>query len=117
MSSRARIVMAPDIERFDWNASAPAAKPSVSPSIVDPVRLAQAQVAVAPAAPVSMDSVRLEHQAHLAALEREAFAKGYAQGERAGLEAGGKRAEAMLRRVAQTLTDLGSLRETLIQQT
>ena len=36
--------------------------------------------------------------ARLAALEREAFAKGYAQGERAGVEAGGKRAEAMLRR-------------------
>ncbi len=117
MSSRARIVTAQEIERFDWNASAAPAKPSAVPSLVDPVRLAQAQAALAPAASASMESVRLEQQAHLAALEREAFAKGYAQGERAGLEAGGKRAEAMLRRVAQTLTDLGSLRETLIQQT
>jgi flagellar assembly protein FliH len=65
----------------------------------------------------TLEQVRLENQAHLAALEREAFAKGYAQGERAGIEAGGKRAEAMLRRVAQTLTDLSGLRETLIQQT
>jgi flagellar assembly protein FliH len=92
--------------------------------LVDPQTLAQAAAALgspgsgaAPAATVSQEQVRLEHQAHLAALEREAFAKGYAQGERAGIEAGGKRAEAMLRRVAQTLTDLASLRETLIQQT
>jgi flagellar assembly protein FliH len=117
MSSRARIVTQPDIERFDWNASVLAAKPSASPSLIDSPKVAHTQVAAAPAAPVSMDTVRLEHQAHLAALEREAFAKGYAQGERAGIEAGGKRAEAMLRRVAHTLTELGSLRETLIQQT
>jgi len=58
-----------------------------------------------------------EQRDRLAALEREAFAKGYEQGERAGLEAGGKRAEAMLRRVAQTLEDLATLRESLIRQT
>jgi flagellar assembly protein FliH len=115
MSSRARVVPAVDIERFDWNGMA-RAKTATAP-VVDAATLAQAQAAVAPAATVTMESVRLEHQAHLASLEREAFAKGYAQGERAGLEAGGKRAEAMLRRVAQTLTDLASLRETLMQQT
>jgi flagellar assembly protein FliH len=32
------------------------------------------------------------------------------------VEAGGKRAEAMLRRVAQTLEELGNLRKTLMQQ-
>ena len=58
-----------------------------------------------------------EQQAHLAALERDAFTKGYAQGERAGLEAGGKRAEAMLRRLAQTLEELSSLRESMVRQT
>jgi len=58
-----------------------------------------------------------EHRERLAALEREAFTKGYAQGERAGLEAGGKRAEAMLRRVAQTIEELGNLRQTLIHET
>jgi flagellar assembly protein FliH len=116
MSSRARVVPAVDIERFDWNVAA-RAKAAAAPAVVDAATLAQAQAAVAPASTVSMESVRLEHQAHLASLEREAFAKGYAQGERAGLEAGGKRAEAMLRRVAQTLTDLASLRETLMQQT
>jgi flagellar assembly protein FliH len=58
-----------------------------------------------------------DQQAHLAALEREAFTKGYAQGERAGIEAGGKRAEAMLRRVAQTLDELAKLRRTMIRET
>ncbi len=121
MLSRARLVTTTDVVPFDWNAtSKPAPHPS---SLHAPVQrptttLDQAATPVAPAAPqVSLESLRLEHQAHLAALEREAFAKGYAQGERAGLEAGGKRAEAMLRRVAQTLTDLSSLRETLMQQT
>jgi flagellar assembly protein FliH len=117
MSSRARIVPSATIERFDWNAGAAPAKPA-TPSLVDPAKMAQAQAAVAPAAGAqTLEQVRLENQAHLAALEREAFAKGYAQGERAGIEAGGKRAEAMLRRVAQTLTDLSGLRETLIHQT
>src|SRR5689334_22909952 len=115
MSSRARIVPSAAIERFDWNIDASAR--SSTPALVDPAKLAQAQAAVAPVSAQTMEQVRLENQAHLAALEREAFAKGYAQGERAGIEAGGKRAEAMLRRVAQTLTDLASLRETLIQQT
>jgi flagellar assembly protein FliH len=130
MSSRARIIQTSEIERFDWNASAAPARPSAASGggakpLVDPLTLAQAAAALAPqgtgggasASPLTQEQVRLENQAHLAALEREAFAKGYAQGERAGIEAGGKRAEAMLRRVAQTLTDLASLRETLIQQT
>lgn len=58
-----------------------------------------------------------EQQAHFAALERDAFTKGYAQGERAGLEAGGQRAEAMLRRLAATLEELGTLRDEMVRQT
>jgi len=58
-----------------------------------------------------------EQQSQLAALERDAFTKGYAQGERAGLEAGGKRAEAMLRRLAQTLEELSGLRDNMVRQT
>jgi hypothetical protein len=42
----------------------------------------------------------------LALVERDAFAKGYEQGERAGAEAAGKRGEAMLRRLAETRTQL-----------
>ena len=77
-----------------------------------------ARVAAPPAAPpITEDTLLAEHRERLAGLEREAFTKGYAQGERAGLEAGGKRAEAMLRRVAQTIEELGGLRQTLIQET
>jgi flagellar assembly protein FliH len=53
----------------------------------------------------------------LAIIEREAFAKGYEQGERAGSEAAGQRGEAMLRRLADTLTELTALRATMIRQT
>ncbi|MGC4085797.1 MAG: FliH/SctL family protein [Vicinamibacterales bacterium] len=52
-----------------------------------------------------------------AELEREAFMKGYAQGERAGAEAAAKRGEATLRRLAQTVEELAGLRTELVQKT
>ena len=52
-----------------------------------------------------------------AELEREAFTKGYAQGERAGAEAAGHRSEPMLRRLAQTIDELAGLRAELLQKT
>ena len=55
--------------------------------------------------------------AESAAVERDAFTKGYAQGERAGAEAAATRADAMLRRLAQTLDELQSLRAELIRRT
>jgi flagellar assembly protein FliH len=57
------------------------------------------------------------HDAHLAALEREAFGKGFAQGERAGAEAAGQRGEAMLHHLAQTLDELTNVRAEMIRQT
>lgn len=54
--------------------------------------------------------------ARLSEIERDAFAKGYEQGERSGMEAGGQRAEAMLRRMTSTLEELGTLRQQMIQQ-
>lgn len=104
MSSRARRVSAPGRpERFTWGASHDEAEPETyfGGTGLPPV----------PAAPppaVVPD---------LAALEREAFTKGYAQGERAGAEASAARAEAMLRRLAQTLDDLQALRGDLIRRT
>jgi len=58
-----------------------------------------------------------EQHARLAALEREAFAKGYEQGERAGAEAAAQRGEAILRRLAQTVEELTTLRAEMIHQT
>src|SRR4051812_33973521 len=51
-----------------------------------------------------------------ATVEREAFASGYAQGERAGFEAGAHRAESMLRRLSASIDELASLRRTMLAQ-
>jgi flagellar assembly protein FliH len=56
-------------------------------------------------------------QAKAAAMERDAFAKGYAQGERAGLEAASTRADGMLRRLAQTVEELAALRNEIVHRT
>jgi flagellar assembly protein FliH len=54
---------------------------------------------------------------HLAALEREAFVKGYEQGERAGDAVAGQRGEAMLQRLTQTIEELTTLRAEMIRAT
>jgi flagellar assembly protein FliH len=72
-----------------------------------------AQPARAAEAPVDYSA----HDAHLAALEREAFGKGFAQGERAGAETAGQRGEAMLHRLTQTLDELTTVRADMIRQT
>src|SRR5689334_3159182 len=58
-----------------------------------------------------------EQQMRVAAIERDAFAKGYAQGERAGNEAASTRADGMLRRLSQTVEELASLRSEIIRRT
>ena len=110
MSSSARRLPSQNVvSAFDWSGTAPreAAPRPALPHLVTSADLDT---------PVTAE-VRDEHQVHLAALERDAFASGYATGERAGVEAGNKRAEAMLRRLAQTLDELRSLRSTMIRQT
>jgi flagellar assembly protein FliH len=132
MSRKARVLTpaAAEVSSFDWTVPRqPMAETPAAPAfaaVAPAPRAATIGAATAPAAapaaapvapPVTEESLFAEHRERLAALEREAFTKGYAQGERAGLEAGGKRAEAMLRRVAQTIEELGGLRQTLIHET
>jgi flagellar assembly protein FliH len=133
MSRRARRLTAAsaEVSSFDWTferqapAEAPAtAAPFAAPAAAPRPAAASATAAAfapaleaAPAAPPTEEILLAEHRERLAALEREAFTKGYAQGERAGMEAGGKRAEAMLRRIGQTIEELGGLRQTLIHET
>jgi flagellar assembly protein FliH len=139
MSSKARVLTRTGpLDRFEWGTHGDVAAALPTPAADDTSWIARARGALAepaapepppvvaetpaPAAPPEPAAPREpvvtpEQQAHLAGLEREAFTKGYAQGERAGLEAGGKRAEAMLRRVAQTLEELAGLRQTLIHET
>jgi flagellar assembly protein FliH len=70
-----------------------------------------------PATAPPVEEAAVVSKQHLATLEREAFAKGYEQGERAGTEAAGKRGEAMLRRLSETMTELTALRASMIRQT
>jgi len=56
-------------------------------------------------------------EARLAAIEREAFAEGFAQGERAGAEASAVQADAMLRRLARALDDIATLRTQIARDT
>jgi flagellar assembly protein FliH len=104
MSFRARRVSGTGVEPFDWGAY-------VSHSSSEPSAPGSSQHAAA-TRPDGADD-----QARLSAIERDAFAKGYAQGERAGAEAAAKRGEAMLRRLTETLGDLGSLRAEMIRRT
>jgi flagellar assembly protein FliH len=107
MSSRARVLRTAAVLEYDWAVGGSLASPEAAPA-----------PAPSPAEEPPIDAAVLgQHQLRLAALERDAFATGYAQGERAGLEAGNTRAEAMLRRLAQTLEELGTLRESMIRQT
>lgn len=52
----------------------------------------------------------------LAALERDAFVKGYAQGERSGLDAAARQGEASLRRLAETIDEMASMRADLLRR-
>ena len=98
MSSRARRAAAESaIELFKWD------------SVDTPAALSTASIST-PAGP-------LDEPHRLASIERDAFAKGYAQGERAGAEAAVVRSDAMLRRMAQTLEELSALRAEMIRRT
>lgn len=114
MSCRAaRLAGTVAVAAFDWETPDGGAHvPALAPTV-----LADAEIAAAGPPPAPAGPTQAELDAHLAALEREAFAKGHAAGERAGMEAGARRADAILRRLSQTLESLAQLRRTIIQQT
>jgi flagellar assembly protein FliH len=95
MSFKARRIAEASVEPFHWDA-------------VGGQR--HAPVGAPPPAPDA------DQQMRIAAIERDAFAKGYAQGERAGAEAAGTRADGMLRRLAQTVDELAGLRGEIIRR-
>src|SRR2546425_3871585 len=110
MSSRAKRIANPSVTSFDWGASlGPLVHRSASP-VPEPAPVAEPEPVVPAIDPA-------QQQAHLAALERDAVAKGFAQGERAGAGAANQRGEAMLRRLTQTLEELTMLRSQMIHQT
>lgn len=92
-SSRARLcTVAATVEPFSWTGG------GVVPTRV-PVELPP---------PVEIDT---------ASIERDAFLKGYQQGERAGLEAAAVRGEEMLARLSQSVSDLQTLRTEMLRRT
>lgn len=104
MSSRARRMAADDrAERFAWGGPPLGSQTPV----VSPVGRAY----------VEHEPLAWSAASDLDGVEREAFTKGYAQGERAGAEAAAARAEAMLRRLADTLEELQALRTDLVRRT
>lgn len=105
MSRARRITDRTTVSAFDWQDLALPKAPS--PVAADRHHVEGASVFADPAG----------SQQHLAALERDAFAKGFAQGERAGLEAAAKRGDAMLRRLTQTLEEMTDLRARMIRET
>jgi flagellar assembly protein FliH len=103
MSSKARRIDAATVQAFSWVEPGAPSTPARPPA-----------PAVAAAAEKKAEA---DLEARRAAVERDAFAKGFAQGERAGAEAAGKRGEVMLRRLTETLDELTSLRAQMIHQT
>jgi len=110
MLSRARRVRLP-IEPYDWNEpSSSRMLPGATPARIVAMSLHDSPRAVEPAPEASGSP----SEPCLSAIERDAFAKGYAQGERAGTEAGAVRADAMLRRLTATIEELASLRSDVL---
>jgi flagellar assembly protein FliH len=106
MSSRARRIEGQGVEAFGW------------PGPGGPAPAAPSGARSAPAPPpAAAEPEGAEIEARLAALERDAVSKGFAQGERAGAEAAARRGEATLRRLTETLGELTTLREQMIHQT
>ena len=99
-SRAVRIEGAARVEAFAWGRS-PDRPPATSATMVPARRESGSTAAIGVPTEVPIERTAL------ADLEREAFTKGYAQGERAGAEAAATRAEAMLRRLAQTLERAG----------
>ena len=89
------------VAAFPWGGGHQAPVPAHAPRAAEPVH----------------DTFTADHEAHLAALERDAFLKGYAQGEQAGGDAAGQRGEAMLHRLTQTLDELTTVRSDMIRAT
>lgn len=101
MSSRARRLPSDaSIQPFQWSGY-------VAP---EPVRPAQHD---ADDLPLDEAAVR----AHLEALEREAFTKGYAQGEREGNAAAAQRSEVLISRLSGTIDDIAALRAGMLHKT
>jgi flagellar assembly protein FliH len=106
-----RVTSSISVEPFDWGARMAVVPPPIEDVVPEPLPLAPPEHELEP------EPEPVAPRVSTAEIEREAFMKGYANGERAGAEAAAKRGEAMLRRLAQTLDDLATLRGEMIRKT
>jgi flagellar assembly protein FliH len=106
MSSRAKLVN-DEVTPYDWRAGF-VALPPASPMFET------VDVYEEPSRPAGAALVD-EHR--LAEIERDAFAKGYQQGERAGAEAAGAQARGLIRRLAGAVDEMSSTRQAMIRRT
>lgn len=106
MSSRARLVQE-EVTPYDWRGGF-AALPS-APPIFETVGVYEES------SPTDRAALVDEHR--LAEIERDAFAKGYQQGERAGAETAGAQARGLLRRLAGAVDEVSSTRQAMIRRT
>ena len=97
MSYKARCLTEGDVSSFAWQ---------LVPGIPD-------RMAPRPAAAKPGDR---DVEERAAAIERDAFAKGYAEGERSGTEAAATRTDAMLRRLGATIDELIALRGEIVRR-
>lgn len=105
MSSKAtRLATATAVESYDWSGNGASAPRAAAPPVAPPPP---------PVAPVTPPISSIER----ATIEREAFAQGFAQGERAGAEAAASRGEMVLNRLKHTVGELQSLRAEMIHKT
>jgi len=120
MSSRAKRLSAGEhVAPFVW-ADAGVDHPSDAAVPFFAQAFASAGRAGRPVAALAEEAARQDatvEKVRLATMERDAFTTAYAQGEKAGVEAGTTRADAMLRRLSDTLRELEELRRSMIRQT
>jgi flagellar assembly protein FliH len=67
--------------------------------------------------PPTADGGVLVDERRLAEIERDAFSKGYQQGERSGAEAAGTQARGLLQRLAGAVDEVSSTRQAMIRRT
>lgn len=116
-----------DARRLGQIPAARFAFPAPEPLPVDPQREAQGEVHASPSRQAEHAEPEPGAEAgvpppedlneRVAAIERDAFVKGYAHGERTGEEAAARRTEAMVRRLAGTIDELAALRARMLRKT
>ncbi len=124
--SARRLPPATRVDAFSWQplAQAPGADPvpAVADRLLPAPPVPQEPQPVSSPAPDDPESAQpeIDHAAlsdRVATIERDAFVKGYAQGERSGEEAAARQGEAMLRRLAGTIDEVAALRTDLMRRT